>query len=506
MLSGSHRARDGDPARSRRAAAPYDDLRRQYGQDATMKEAIGTQHYRSLSNDRHTTRANMESAEPSLSTSRVEQLRLKNQYHITSTTYRQVYEVDSPAVRLCEDFQQHLSSRMSETEQAAAAMRDARHNINAEAMLAQAKAEAEAWRHDKSRIASVKAAQNLSPLGVRAIIAERDELRYQLRKAAAELARIEAASGGRFHELPNLCLQDMERLAALKSQSAHTDISNSDDQVALELEQKSNRIAELERIAGDSRGVRRHTDYQLSTLQEQLAERDETILHLQEELDNLTSELEAQRTEARSELDQRVAEERDHVNRAASQQQRHALEQLEAEMRDEKYRELDQLRSQLESQYAAIMEDKLQQQRNTLLQQENERLADEMTRLQSELYHREAANLEQLRTEVTGEKERAVAAVRRQMAAMQTRYEGELEQLRHHAEAELQRQLEDLRRELSMAADAELRSALNNQQAKLEEDHRAAMNRLRQQVEQHASHQAEVNLKKQLDAQRKKLL
>ena len=97
---------------------------------------------------------------------------------------------DSAAVRQCEEYQEHLSQRMAQADGAAKAVRNAQETINAETMLAQAKAEAEAWKHDKSTLASIKAAQNLSPLGVRAIIAERDALRYQLRKAAAELHKV----------------------------------------------------------------------------------------------------------------------------------------------------------------------------------------------------------------------------------------------------------------------------------------------------------------------------
>lgn len=99
-------------------------------------------------------------------------------------------DVDSFAIRQCEEFRQQLSERMVQAEHASKALLEAKQNIHVEAMLAQAKAESEAWKHDKSKLAAVKAAQHLSPLGVRAIIAERDELRYQLRKAASELTKV----------------------------------------------------------------------------------------------------------------------------------------------------------------------------------------------------------------------------------------------------------------------------------------------------------------------------
>ena len=97
----------------------------------------------------------------------------------------------SSAVRQCEQYQEMLSERMAQAERTAKAMRNAKQTINAETLLAQAKIEAEAWKNDKSKLASFKSAQHLSPLGVRTVIAERDELKYQLRKASAELGKVE---------------------------------------------------------------------------------------------------------------------------------------------------------------------------------------------------------------------------------------------------------------------------------------------------------------------------
>ena len=58
----------------------------------------------------------------------------------------------------------------------------------------------------------------LSPLGVQAVVAERNELRHQVRKAAAELRKIEYASGGDSMDVVRLCAADMERMVQLRSQ------------------------------------------------------------------------------------------------------------------------------------------------------------------------------------------------------------------------------------------------------------------------------------------------
>ena len=62
--------------------------------------------------------------------------------------------------------------------------------IFAELMLAKAHAEAEAWTKGKTKLTASKLVSNLSPLGVQAVVAERNELRFQLRKAADELRKV----------------------------------------------------------------------------------------------------------------------------------------------------------------------------------------------------------------------------------------------------------------------------------------------------------------------------
>ena len=46
------------------------------------------------------------------------------------------------------------------------------------------------WQGDTTDLLMMCQAVELSPLGVQAVVAERNELRYQLRKAAAELSKV----------------------------------------------------------------------------------------------------------------------------------------------------------------------------------------------------------------------------------------------------------------------------------------------------------------------------
>lgn len=157
--------------------------------------------------------------------------------------HKRADRTESTALRLCEDMQSELSRRMNMANDTARAIRVARETIDAETMLAQAKSQADAWHdvtapsalHYSHRNDSVLRNATLGGGGasvgpaaaasVRAITAERDELRFLLRKAAAELNKVEAASGGGAFDMASLCLADLERLASIKSQVALEHVS-----------------------------------------------------------------------------------------------------------------------------------------------------------------------------------------------------------------------------------------------------------------------------------------
>ena len=79
---------------------------------------------------------------------------------------------------------------------------------------------------------------------------------------------------------------------------------------------------------------------------------------------------------------------------------RAALEKLESRLRAERQRDLDVQRAMLEERAANELEARLSEQRHRLLAEAGREKAEEIQALQRELHHRDAANTDQLRTQV----------------------------------------------------------------------------------------------------------
>ncbi|EGD82983.1 hypothetical protein PTSG_03620 [Salpingoeca rosetta] len=398
----------------------------------------------------------------------------------------------SDALRLLEQMTSTVRERMAKADETNRAIRAARESLDSEAVMARARAEAEAWTHGKSKLASLKAAQHMSPLGVRAVLAERDELRYQLRKAAQELAKVES-NGALGHDMASVCQRDLERIASIKSQ------------MAVELDGLHSRVRMLEESATEKSSGRRHLELQVSTLKEQLGESSETVLKLSEHVRNLEEELQRLRRESEERMQSALSEQRRRLTAQGDESRANALQRLESAMRAEKLRELDDLRQELDSRYADIVDRKLAEQRHALLAQANHEKVSELESLQSELTHQQDADLERMRRDLIADKDRAIQTLRRQHAAAVSRLEGELAQQQQELRAEQKRALDDLRHDLTIDFDNEKRASLSQLQAKLEDEHRAAMQELRQRIETQASNQAAANLQRELEQQRKKL-
>ena len=81
---------------------------------------------------------------------------------------------------------------------------------------------------------------------------ERNELRFQVRKAASELRKVEIAAGGTSIDVAKNCQEDMERLARLRSQ------------IELEMDQLRIRAQELEQQLEMTATQRRGCDIPLN--------------------------------------------------------------------------------------------------------------------------------------------------------------------------------------------------------------------------------------------------
>ena len=187
---------------------------------------------------------------------------------------------NSETIKELRSIESSLVERAAKVQQAQAAIISAQSQINADASLAAAKAAADAWRINKDRQRLVpKAIKELSPLGVQAVVAERNELRYQLRAAAAELQKIEASQRA-LPDLVNLTEDDIAR------------VSNIRRSMEMEQQRLGNAVASVRRELEVCRDEKIAIASELSTTSEQLAERATAVVDLGKEITNLKEEIE----------------------------------------------------------------------------------------------------------------------------------------------------------------------------------------------------------------------
>eukprot|EP00049_Salpingoeca_infusionum_P027957 m.35209 g.35209 ORF g.35209 m.35209 type:complete len:915 (+) comp9864_c0_seq1:151-2895(+) len=401
----------------------------------------------------------------------------------------------SAALRLCEELAQTLRERCRQLNRAAMTAKTsmATTSIDTDTMLSAAKAEAEAWKHSKSKLASVKSAQHLSPLGIRAIISERDELRHQLQRTAAELAKFHSLTGGVDLSIEGYCQEDLDKIAALKSQ------------IDFETNQAYSRIRMLEEQTTENGAARRQIDLQIATYERQLAEQLEHIHHLESTVTTTTQELEEVRRAAQRQLNTELAKQRDRLSAQAAETKEGALEHLESSMRTEMMQRLEDQRAELEARHSEQMESALAQQRQVLMSQGDQGKLEALQALQTDMNHEHSAELERFRKDLLAQKESAIRTLRRQHEAVLKRLEQEMEHQRQELDAQRIREVDELRRSMQLEARDELQSALAKQKRTLEEDHKGAMHRLRTQLESQNKTLSEAKLQRELDRQRKQL-
>jgi len=360
-----------------------------------------------------------------------------------------------------------LQARLQSAEATARAVVNAQEVVNADAMLGRAREQGYAWTRDKTRLASAEATVDMSPLAVRAMQAERDELRHQVRQAAAELQKIQHAAGGRLPAVEQACQRDMERLARVRAQ------------LVLEKEQHRIRTQSLEAKLAEVVDGRKAANLHISTAEEQLAERSEALLRLREQVDRLEMELHQTRQAAKDNLHAALGEQQARQAESAAADKANALERQQADARADVFRQLDAQREELERQHQNLLASKLSEQRHTLLAQANEDRARELQALQTELHRREQGNMQALQDTASKEHAAQTKALKQQHSVVQARLEGELESVRREAGSTLQRALQQQRAELMADNQAEVRVALDRQEKALWKRHLNEMEEMR---------------------------
>ena len=388
-------------------------------------------------------------------------------------------------------FESALQSRLHTSEQTARAVIRAQECINADAMLGRAKGQGQEWLRDKSKLASAEATVDMSPLAVRAMQAERDELRQQIRAAAAELQKIQHASGGRLSEVEASCQRDMERLARVRSQ------------LTLEDEQNKIRITQLEEKVSELQAQRKSSELHIGTAEEQLSERSEALLKAKQRIDRLELELHQTRQAAKDNLHKALTEQAERISSSADQDKRATIERIQADNRSDLFKQLDAQREELEVAHQTQLSSKLSEQRHALLAQLQEEKARELQAMQTELYHREQANLKTVQAAADEEHAVRTKALLQKHQVIQARLEGELESLRRESGAELSRRLTQLRQELMADQQMELRRALDAKEKMLWNKHLNEMDELRDNLNRKARDSVQAAVDKATALERK---
>eukprot|EP00042_Codosiga_hollandica_P056699 m.824179 g.824179 ORF g.824179 m.824179 type:complete len:1032 (+) comp59405_c0_seq1:154-3249(+) len=400
---------------------------------------------------------------------------------------------DGTVARELQDLEVVIERRMKTAEATSRALREARETVNVELMLAQAQAEADAWTKGKSKLASSKLVSNLSPLGVQAVVAERNELRFQLRKAADELRKVTIASGGEDFDVVRMCQQDMERLAYIRGL-----VELDRDKLAIKNSTLSNALEE-------NKQSQQQLEQQIETAREQLVERGEAVVKLNEQVRKLSEQVKQTEKNGQDTLDRSLRDLRQQLTSDAERDRRSALQTLETRMQRDQERALEHVRTELESRFTGQLQTQLSEQRHTLLIQAEQSKADELQTMQDDMHRQQQANLEDLEQRMNNEKERLVNALKQQHATVLQRMQEELESIRRRDGVATERALEDQKKVLMADHRAAMTAAKDELEAALKRHYEREAETQRVKLQQELGKDSAKKLKEELDKQKRLL-
>lgn len=181
----------------------------------------------------------------------------------------------------------------------------------------------------------------------------------------------------------------------------------------------------------------------VGTSEEQLAERAEAIVDLNQQLEQAKLDLEQTKVKCEQTIHdairkqhEQLMEEHARDTEATGQRLHEAFEQRTREA-------LGQLRAELEQAHENRMQEKLSEQHHVIVAQKNQERTEELDALQRELNDRESRNLEALRTEMQSERERAVAALEQRLRTVENRAARDLEDHREGHQMQLEQMLDE---------------------------------------------------------------
>ena len=148
---------------------------------------------------------------------------------------------------------------------------------------------------------------------VQAVIAERNELRVQVRQASAELHKIKVAMGGDPANLMRYCQADMARVAQLRSS------------VELEIEGLKIHILSSKEECEENGRQLKGAESRIQTSEEQLDERAETIVQLSTQVEQLEALVEQTQAEGASALEAALKDKHDRMTDVHAQERDHTI-------------------------------------------------------------------------------------------------------------------------------------------------------------------------------------
>lgn len=361
------------------------------------------------------------------------------------------------AVKEIVELERILEKRIQGVEKTSRAIASASDTIDSEAMLARARAEAETWTRGTATTA--RQASNMDANEVQAVIAERNELRVQVRQASAELHKIKVAMGGDPANLMRYCQADMARVAQLRSS------------VELEIEGLKIHILSSKEECEENGRQLKGAESRIQTSEEQLDERAETIVQLSTQVEQLEALVEQTQAEGASALEAALKDKHDRMTDVHAQERDHTIREHRDRHMDETREALEALKADLEADHGRVLTEHLSEQQHIMQSQHQHQLAGEVDAITRELNDRESRNVETLRAQMQAEYERSAAVLNQRIRTIEGRAASDMTEAKERAEQMLEKSLEEQKKMILADALYEKNTALEKLETTLGNKH-----------------------------------
>eukprot|EP00039_Didymoeca_costata_P019906 m.339356 g.339356 ORF g.339356 m.339356 type:complete len:735 (+) comp18773_c0_seq1:91-2295(+) len=218
------------------------------------------------------------------------------------------------------------------------------------------------------------------------------------------------------------------------------------------------------------------------TCEEQLSERAEALVRLNQKVSSLQHELLSSSEESAKTLETELEKQRERLLEDAQSDKNEELQRISEEMQRDKHEALQQLREQLEIASDNRLTTMLSEQQHDLQSEFSRKLSNALESLNRELSDREQKNLEKLRREMEKEQQRVRDALETRIRKIENRAAKDLQEAMGQSEIEREIALKEQKRELDAEARRERSAALEQLEANLTSAYKAQQDALRDQL------------------------